>query len=196
MGEFQLFTELTKLSNAKTWDLVKLEWRLSDISYADNDNPLTCICGHYPIKELCHLKNKENGNDVIVGNCCVNKFILKSKKIFDAINRVRNDLTNSFNVELIDIAHQHNIINDWEKEFYIDIWRKHKLNSKQLRIKVDINFRYLQKMKINGSYLSDIENIRKNYNIIMERYLRCEHECDYNWEYCLNCDEFENEDHA
>lgn len=76
----------------------------------------------------------KNHNLAIVGNCCVKKFIrLPSDKIFQAIKRVRKDNEKSLNAEAIEHAHKKQWINDWEKDFYIDIMRKRNLSSKQLQ---------------------------------------------------------------
>ncbi|MBJ6926973.1 hypothetical protein JG631_19165, partial [Vibrio cholerae] len=64
--------------------------------------PDRSLCRHFPIIEICNLKNKINSNYATVGNCCVKKFIgLPSDKIFQAIKRVRKDDQKSLNAEAI-----------------------------------------------------------------------------------------------
>ena len=107
MSEFKLIEEIIKLSSSNIWDTAKLEWKLDEIYEADE--PRRCLCGHFPIIEICIIKNKANNNSAIVGNCCVKKFIgLPSDKIFQAIKRVRKDSERSLNVEAIEYSFQKN----------------------------------------------------------------------------------------
>lgn len=146
MSQFILSQEIIKLSVSDKWDLAKLEWNLHEIYEAEI--PQTCLCSHFPIKEVCVLKNKKNSDLVKVGNCCVKKFIgLPSDKIFSAVKRVRKDITRSLNIEAITHAHNKKWINDWERDFYIDIMRQRKLYPKQAFKKKQINEKMLRNMR-------------------------------------------------
>ncbi len=150
MSEYKLAKEIIALSEASNWDQAKLEWSLESI-YKE-DEPDTCLCGHFPIIEICILRNKINSNTAIVGNCCVKKFIgLPSDKIFQAVKRVGKDDTKSLNAETIDHAFQNRWINEWEYKFYMDILRKRSLTDKQLS----------KKRQINRKVLSRIVNARR-----------------------------------
>ncbi|MBE4160105.1 hypothetical protein HJ102_22715 [Vibrio parahaemolyticus] len=134
MSEYKLTEEIIKLSQSQLWDVAKSEWTLYEIYEADE--PERCLCGHFPIIEICTLKNKLNSNYATVGNCCVKKFIgLPSDKIFQAIKRVRKDDEKSLNAEAISHAYDKGWINDWEKSFYLDVMRKRKLTPNQLNKK-------------------------------------------------------------
>jgi hypothetical protein len=146
MPEYQLTTEILNRSLARTWDEAKLEWVLLEVYEAEK--PETCLCGHFPIIELCVLSNRKNRNQATVGNCCVKKFIgLPSDKIFQAVKRIRKDQAKSLNGEAIQHAFDRRWINEWEKNFYFDIMRKRNLSPKQAGIKNDINLRVLARMK-------------------------------------------------
>ncbi len=81
VSQFQLTTEILERSVAQTWDEARREWSLYEIYEADE--PETCLCGHFPIIELCVLRNRHNGIQATVGNCCVKHFIgLPSDRIF------------------------------------------------------------------------------------------------------------------
>ena len=67
--QYQLAQEIIDRSNATNWDEAKLEWKLEEV-YCE-DEPDVCLCGHFPIMELCVLHNKHNGNRAVVGNVCV-----------------------------------------------------------------------------------------------------------------------------
>ena len=142
MPSFQLFAEIVSLSQAPKWEQARLEWELEEISFGSGGD--SCLCGHYPIVELCKLRNKINNNIAIIGNCCVKKFIkLPSDKIFKSIKRVKKDNNKSFNNEAIEYAKSNKWINDWEYGFYKNIMKKLSLTEKQVNTKLSINMRIL-----------------------------------------------------
>jgi len=142
MAHYELATKIVALSVADTWDEAKLEWSLIDVF--KEEEPDTCLCGHYPIIENCVLGNRLNGQQAIVGNVCVKKFLgLPSDKIFQAINRIAQDNERSLNAEAIDHAHRKGWINDWERKFYFDTMRKRSLSGKQRDKRIQINDKVL-----------------------------------------------------
>ena len=146
MSEFRLTQEIVDRSQAETWDEAKLEWVLNDVYEADE--PETCLCGHFPIIELCNLRNKTNGSFATVGNCCVKKFIgLPSDLIFQAVKRIRIDNTKSLNSEAINYAHTKGWISDWDRSFYFSIMRKRVLTLKQRTKKIQINVKFIANMR-------------------------------------------------
>lgn len=146
MSEFKLIAEITALSVSKIWDQAKLEWVLEEVY--ESDEPETCLCGHFPIKELCVLGNQRNQASATVGNCCVKKFIgLPSDKIFTAVKRIRKDPTKSLNAEAINHASKRGWLTQWEKEFYFDIMRKRNLTQRQADKKKQINELVLARMQ-------------------------------------------------
>jgi len=146
MPQFQLMTEIMRLSRAKTWEEAKLEWSLFEVY--EVKRPETCLCGHFPIIELCVLINRYNRNQATVGNCCVKKFIgLPSDKIFQAVKRIRKDTSKSLNAEAIQHAFDRKWITAWEKDFYFNIMRKRELSEKQSAKKLQINELVLRKMR-------------------------------------------------
>jgi hypothetical protein len=64
---------------------------------------------------------------------------LPSKKIFDSVKRVKKDIEKSFNKDTLKFFREKNIINDWEYNFYLDIYKKRKLTIKQKEKKKEIN---------------------------------------------------------
>src|ERR1035437_6837616 len=145
MSQQILAYEITKLSVAPTWEVAKEEWMLNDVWISET--PDTCTCGHYPIKEICLLKNKLNGKYVPVGNCCVKKFMgLPSDLIFQAIKRIGLDITKSLNVEALNYAKGKGWINDWEYGFYCNTFSKRKLSEKQKAKRIQVNTMFLQRM--------------------------------------------------
>lgn len=146
MSEYKLTLAIVELSAAMSWEAAKLEWHLNEVYEADE--PETCLCGHFPIVELCILGNKANGNEATVGNCCVKRFIgLPSDKIFQAVKRVRKETSKSLNAEAIRHAFDRNWLTAWERDFYFDVMRKRNLTLKQQEKKKQINELVLQRMK-------------------------------------------------
>lgn len=146
MSAYKLSENIVALSQNGNWDLAKLEWSLREV-YEDEEKE-TCLCGHYPIVEVCVLANKYNGNSAIVGNCCVKKFIgLPSDKIFQAVKRVRKDNEKSLNAEALQHAFDKGWINQWELNFSVNTMRKRSLSGKQLAKRIQINEKMLENMK-------------------------------------------------
>ncbi|MEL5876578.1 hypothetical protein [Cereibacter sphaeroides] len=88
----QLKAAILALSQAADLEVAKKEWRLVDISEADE--PETCLCGHFPIIELCTIANAATAKSVDVGNVCMKRFLgFRSDLIFQSLKRVRADLT-------------------------------------------------------------------------------------------------------
>lgn len=146
MSEYKLIEEILARSQSNVWDMAKLEWKLNEIYEADE--PETCLCGHFPIIEICILKNKLNAQFATVGNCCVKKFIgLPSDLIFQAVKRVRKDSQKSLNAEAIQHAYDKGWINEWEYRFTVDTLRKRKLTDRQLQARMKINEKMLANMK-------------------------------------------------
>ena len=158
MSEYKLIKELLQKSNSSKWDIAKLEWKLEDVYKILHSE--TCLCGHYPIIEICELRNSLNNELVIVGNCCVKKFTdLPSDKIFQSINRITKDKTKSFNAESIEHAFYKGWINDWERNFYLDIWRKKNLTQKQKEKKIQINQKIFTKLIKRRKIFQRIKNL-------------------------------------
>jgi WGR domain-containing protein len=150
MSEHRLAQAIIVLSFAQTWTEAKLEWELSEVY--EVEKPETCLCGHFPIIELCVLVNKVNGQKATVGNCCVKQFLgLPSGKIFQAVKRVRKDPTKSLNAETIRHAFKKGWITEWEKKFCFDTMRKKNLSDSQTNKKIEINEKILRKMRKHSS---------------------------------------------
>lgn len=146
MSEYTLTKEILSRSHSASWDEAKLEWKLHNIYEVDEFE--TCLCGHYPIKEVCVLQNSRNQNMATVGNCCVKKFIgLPSDLIFQAVKRVRKDGEKSLNFEAIAHAYAKGWINDWEFKFSVDTMNKRKLTGNQLEKRMQVNHKMLNNMK-------------------------------------------------
>lgn len=144
MSQATLVSEILRLSRSPDWLTAHAEWKLKHIF--DCDEPETCLCGHYPIKEICTIANSLTSHECAVGNCCVMRFgIAALENIFAALRRVKRDKTSSLNVEAIEHAHDKSWFNPWETAFYLGMWRKRKLSTKQLAVKIKLNAAFISR---------------------------------------------------
>ena len=133
-----LMREIVARSVADNWEQARLEWDLADVFI--EEEPDTCLCTHYPIKEICVLFNRLNRCETIVGNVCVNEFLgLPSVKIFSAVRRVAADSSKALNAEALSHARFKGWVNDWEYGFYSNTLRKRSLSGRQLAKRLEIN---------------------------------------------------------
>ena len=142
MSEYRLIKEIVLRSRAKSWNRAKLEWWLEEVYR--QDDPDECLCGHFPINEICILRNVKNGASATVGNVCVKKFLgLPSNKIFRALGRIVADESKALNEAAIEHARGKGWITAWERTFYLDTMRKRRLSDPQLSIRIEINRKVL-----------------------------------------------------
>lgn len=136
---FKLTEEIIKLSESEFWESARNEWTFEYAYYSDDLQ--RCLCGHYPIKNICVIKNKINKTQTEVGNCCVNKFlgIDDGNKIFTSIKRLKEDSTKSMSLEVLEYLYGKKVLSEFEYKFYLDTIRKRKLSDKQIEIRKKIN---------------------------------------------------------
>lgn len=141
------FKNIADKSESKDWEILKKEWFLSYIRVAKSE-PKTCACGHYPIKNLCFIKNKINNNIVLVGNCCVKKFMnnIQSSNYFIALNKLKKDIKSSIPILLLAELHDNNFINKDDFDFYRKIIRERRLIKFEEEFKIAINKKILENL--------------------------------------------------
>lgn len=145
----QLKAAILALSRATDWEPARLEWKLVGISEADE--PETCLCGHFPIVELCSITNRVTGNSTDVGNVCVKRFLgFRSDLIFASIKRIRKDVDKSIGAEATVFFHERGVINDWEYRFQQSTHAKRNLSVKQLASRHTINRKVLAAVARRG----------------------------------------------
>ncbi len=142
----QLITAILGLSTSDIWAEAKREWKLSTVYFADDYE--TCLCGHFPIREVCVISNRSSQATAHVGNCCVANFLgLPSKAIFASLRRVLVSPEKSLAPELVEIAREKSWISAKDYDFYIDIMRMRKLSVKQAQWKRAINQRVVAALR-------------------------------------------------
>ena len=145
----QLKAEILARSRASDWEVAKNEWRLVAVSEADE--PETCLCGHFPIIELCTISNSINGASVDVGNVCVKRFLgLRSDQIFITLKKIRNDMSASVGEAAMIFFHERGVINDWEYNFLSSNFRRRNFSKKQLDIRRGINEKIIRSVARRG----------------------------------------------
>ena len=109
---YKLIEEIIDLSEANIWDFAKLEWEFTSAYYSDEEQ--RCLCGHYPIRNICVITNKINSALTEVGNCCINKFlgIDDGNKIFTSIKRIKEKPKSSMSAEDLEYIYSKNTISN------------------------------------------------------------------------------------
>lgn len=151
MSQQVLAREIIALSVAQEWAAARAEWTLDYI--VESDTYRTCLCEHYPIVELCYLRNRRNGNSALVGNCCVNKFMgLPSGPIFAGLKRIKDNRRKALNEALTEYAYERGWITEWEREFCDNTRRRRILTLRQEHAR----------QRINDAVLWHVRNQREN----------------------------------
>jgi hypothetical protein len=145
----RLRTAILKLSKATDWETARKEWTLRTIY--DSDEPDTCLCGHHPIIEICEIENRLTGERADVGNVCIKRFLgFRSDLIFEALKRIRKDITKSLNADAIAFFRERSAIDDWEYGFLQDTQHKRSLSDRQVATRVRINQKVLAAVQHRG----------------------------------------------
>ena len=108
------------------WESAKKEWTLLYIY----DKKNLCICRH-DIFENCVIQNKENGNELTVGNVCINQFkedcLIVEEKARSCLKKIRTNPNKSkANEQLLELAVRTGVLSIAEKEYYMKITKKGK----------------------------------------------------------------------
>lgn len=141
-NEETLRREILQRSVAETWEVALPEWDLHRIEFTSLRAPEACLCGHFPIVELCYLLNRHNSVEVLVGNVCVQRFLgIPSETLFRGAKRIMLDPSKATSKDLIGYAYRQKWIDDWERSFCGSVIRKRKLSSSQLGKRIEINRR-------------------------------------------------------
>jgi hypothetical protein len=145
----QLKREILERSEARDWETARKEWAL--VTIYEVGEPDTCLCGHYPIVEICGLKNRVTGADADVGNVCVKRFLgFRSDLIFQAIKRIQKDIGKSLNADAIAFFRQRGLLSDWDYGFLQNTMRKRQLSGAQEAQRIRINHKVLAAVAKRG----------------------------------------------
>lgn len=148
-GRWKLPQNLEELSNGDSYPRVLREWELDYIEHlAPGEDSETCLCTHFPIREVCHIRNLQNANTAIVGNCCVKKFEKEEEglvnfegthKVFDCLKRLQKDENANANEELLNYAYSKGVLTKPEYDKYLEIWRNRTFTDEESRLILTAN---------------------------------------------------------
>ena len=145
----QLRERILELSCAEEWEVARKEWSL--VGVHDADEPESCLCGHFPIIEICEIRNRVTGHHTEVGNRCVRRFLgFRSDLIFTSLKRIKRDRTKSLNADAIAFFRERGLLTDWEYGFLQDTLKKRSLSEAQMRSRLGINEKVLAAIKRRG----------------------------------------------
>jgi hypothetical protein len=135
---YKLVEEILERSVAPTWPEARREWKLKDIYTADE--PGACLCGKYPIIEICIIVNRKNGNVAMVGNECVKRFMgMPSERLFANLRRIARNLDAAPSKALLDHAIERGWLDEWQKEFSLKTYCNRRLTPRQRTKRREIN---------------------------------------------------------
>lgn len=123
--KWHLVQGILRQSEAVTWPEARLEW--SHAYSWDSEEPMTCLCGKYPIKEICVLYNRVNAHSVEVGNVCVKKFWGPSEAICESFRQIRTGRGQSLIREAIEYCYERGWISAQLRDYYFrtySSWRR------------------------------------------------------------------------
>lgn len=113
----QLIKMVIQHSEGDTWKDAKKEWKLVTIHHYSNN----CICGH-DIYQNCVIRNKNNQNELIVGNVCINHFDENGLKSQYSSHRLLSNLIDGSiqraSSKLLDLCVETNVLLPNEKVYY------------------------------------------------------------------------------
>lgn len=124
--------EILARSRSQEWHVARTEWVFR---YMYKKRAGTCVCTHHPISVHCVISNKKTGQGLVIGNRCVKNFDRKIWSIVEAVKRMYKCSTARPSVKLIKYAAADGVINDWERNFLLDILQKlkrYKVRKKKL----------------------------------------------------------------
>lgn len=145
-----LQNHILPLSTTSNWEAAKLEWVLDYVEVLQFDEvpePETCPCGHFPIVELCWIRNTSNGNLTYVGNVCVKRFMgMPVNAVADGFKRIVEDFSKALNAAATEFSFAQGWITEWERNYCLNTARKRNLTFNQMSKRVQINKQLLWRL--------------------------------------------------
>lgn len=143
--EWMIIKNMLTLSQSYIWKNAVNEWEIIGSTYLEvGEESETCICGHNPIRQIFHVKNKINGHTAKVGNVCIRLFENiapndKQNNIFKSLKELKRNPKTSVSDELLEFSVNQNVLTPKEKEFYLSIQKKRLLTSSFAEKKANLN---------------------------------------------------------
>jgi hypothetical protein len=85
----------------------------------------TCLCGHFPINNICVLTNRRNAVTVEVGDECVKRFNgINLDLVFDGLRRIKEDGSLGLNPDATEFFYSMGRITWLQRRFSLATWLK------------------------------------------------------------------------
>ena len=115
------------------WSVAAQEWYCAAVEVKDHG---VCVCGQTPIHRHCHIKNRLNGGEIVVGSSCVDRFggdlAKQVRSVFSSLQRIRKDPKVRASAELLDMAQKQGIASEADATLYRLVLRKRNLEAGEL----------------------------------------------------------------
>lgn len=133
----RLIAELLKRSESKDWATARAEWEYFSSEVLEGYE--TCLCGQYPIRELCWMRNRSTNEVAAIGNVCVLYFVDRDLAgLFSSIKRVTEEKDKKLDWRLVESAWRAGVITRFDLEWYSETFSKRRSDGR-----VSINNRIL-----------------------------------------------------
>ena len=144
----KLKVHILRLSNSLDFNEAIKEWEWIGVSYAENWD--SCPCSQ-DIKEVCHIKNKVNGNTTHVGNNCIKKFLdVDTGSVFRLFKKLADNPDMVIPNKLIGYASRFGYIYEGEVKFLGSLVKsKYALSEKQKAWRDKIVYRLLNRVVVS-----------------------------------------------
>ena len=116
----KLHDKLLFKSDAPLWDDARFEWKRGDTYWCSSWG--SCVCDHR-IRERCEIHNTRNGEQAVVGNCCINQFLARlhisepTRSMIASIRKVQRDPSRALNKYTLHVAQQNRVITEVKQKF-------------------------------------------------------------------------------
>ncbi|NGX33632.1 MAG: hypothetical protein K1060chlam4_01703, partial [Candidatus Anoxychlamydiales bacterium] len=148
-SSWKLPAEIISLSRSRDWAIAVNEWQLDYIEHLGaGEESDTCLCGHYPIRELCHIINTRTHEKATIGNHCIERFnkddpahavFGDAPKVFRSINQILNDPKATASKALLDYASKKEVLTKNQVRSYEEDKGKRNLRVSELKYRAEIN---------------------------------------------------------
>lgn len=141
MSQEVLQKKIVELSEADNFGQARNEWAVEQVYSLDPDEELeTCLCSYHPIKHICVIVNRNNGNNAIVGNSCVSRFLgATSSAILKTLARIIQNPSRSLNTQALDLLLERGVISPSDYEASLRSTRKRKLSPELRELRTRVN---------------------------------------------------------
>lgn len=149
------------LSDEKSdFDIAKLEWTLDYINVTGNLTNCPCT---QKIMDICHIRNKKNGNMTFVGNICVQRFMdIDARKLFTGLKKIKKNPKSKPNRDLIEYAFRKGFLYPGKTEYG---FLKSIVMNRNLSVKQKNWLSFINRRIINEIVVQDLQNYNNLDNL-------------------------------